>query len=444
MARGMVKRVTTEVERKEEDPTQAALRLAIPNVVTLKIEGYITGLISAGVPDLVIDVFKKKRSLSGLSKVGEIALGEIEANGVEPWIMQSWGPGSYQLRPSLNGRYYSPASMLFKVGEDAPEDRLPPSGAATPDDVDSIIAENVKRIGHVNVMSRLATIAKEFDPKKSEGDEGEGGMKTAELLAMVQAMNAPLIAMLNASEQRTARAEERADKLMERLTTSNGVMSAVKEPLFAEILKKAVDKPEALALLMGGSSSAEPAEEGGWSGLIKAALEQFAPMVQAYMAMQLQKAGMPSLPPAAVAAPGGEGAPLAPPDAPTPPAQGDRRMPMELNEEQQMAKEYLLDFIKSGDLDNAFSTLEAFPGFIPTAQGPMPLGEAILSSIDPDANPRVYLPKLAMLLPEIIKEKMGPLMVKFISHVQDRLRKMQQEAAQPAPEMRPTSREGAQ
>lgn len=440
----MVKTVRTEVNRGDEDPTIGLIRAAIPSPVGLKAEGYYSALVTAAIPELVLDVFKKKRNFGGLSKVGEIIVGEMDPQTIEPWIIQSWKSGTYQFRPALRGKYYAPASMLLKIGEDD-EDVLPPSGAATPDDVDSIIAENVKRIGHVNVMSRLATIAKEFDPKKPEGDEGEGGMKTAELLAMVQAMNQPLIAMLNASEARTARAEERADKLLERLTTNHGMMSAVKEPLFAEILKKAVDKPEALALLMGGSSpSAEPAEEGGWSGLIKAALEQFAPMVQTYMAMQLQKAGMPSLPPAAVAAPGGEGAPLAPPDAPTPPAQGDRRMPMELNEEQLMAKEYLLDFIKSGDLDNAFSTLEAFPGFIPTAQGPMPLGEAILSSIDPDANPRVYLPKLAMLLPEIIKEKMGPLMVKFISHVQDRLRKMQQEAAQPAPEMRPTSREGAQ
>lgn len=445
MPRHMVKTVRTEVENKPEDPIQAALRLAIPNVVSLKMQGYVGALVNAGVPDLVVDVFKKKRALHGLSKVGEMAIAEIEPDSFEPWLFQSWGPGSYQLRPSVNGRYYSPASMLFKVGEDAPEDALPPSGATTPDDVDSIIAENVKRIGHVNVMSRLATIAKDFEGPKSEG-EGDG-MKTTDMLAMVQAMNAPLIAMLTASDARAARAEERADKLMERLTSGSGLGAAVKEPLFVELLKKAVDKPEALALLMGSPNGSGPEGEpgGGWPGLIKAALEQFAPVVQGFMAMQLQKAGMPVGPPAALSGGGGPSVEAGVEPLPTvAQPEGGSRMPIPLNEEQTMAKEYLLDFIKSGDLDNAFATLEAFPGFMPTADGPIPLGEALLSSIDPAANPRVYLPKLAMLLPEIITEKLGPIMTKFIAHVQGRLRTMQEQqakAAAQAAEMRPTGRE---
>ena len=94
-------------------------------------------------------------------------------------------------------------------------------------------------------------------------------------------------------------------------------------------------------------------------------------------------------------------------------------MPMPLNEEQVMAKDNLVEFIKAGDFENAFAALEAFPGLMPVPGGAVPLGEFILSKIDPKVNARVYLPQLAMLIPEF--KGLAPQALAFVQAVQRRI-----------------------
>lgn len=94
-------------------------------------------------------------------------------------------------------------------------------------------------------------------------------------------------------------------------------------------------------------------------------------------------------------------------------------MPMELNEEQQMSKALILEFLKENDMANAYAVLANFPGFVPTPQGPVGMGEYIISRIDPAANPKVYLPQLVMLFPEM-KSNIA-VAVAFISFVQRKI-----------------------
>jgi hypothetical protein len=119
-------------------------------------------------------------------------------------------------------------------------------------------------------------------------------------------------------------------------------------------------------------------------------------------------------------------------------------MPMALNEEHLMAKDNLVEFIKAGDFENAFAALEAFPGLMPVPGGAVPLGEFILSKIDPKVNARVYLPQLAMLIPEF--KAIAPQALAFVQAVQQRIladdEAARREGGGPAPsnvsEMRPT------
>lgn len=69
-----------------------------------------------------------------------------------------------------------------------------------------------------------------------------------------------------------------------------------------------------------------------------------------------------------------------------------------------MAKDTLVEFVRANEYHNAFAVLESFPGFLPSAQGPVPLGEAILARVDPAVPPKVYLPMLAMIVPEVRSE----------------------------------------
>lgn len=119
-------------------------------------------------------------------------------------------------------------------------------------------------------------------------------------------------------------------------------------------------------------------------------------------------------------------------------------MPMPLNEEQQMAKDNLVEFIKAGDFENAFAALEAFPGLMPIQGGAVPLGEFIISKIDPKVNARVYLPQLAMLIPEF--KGMVPQALAFVQAIQQRIlsddeaaRRADSGAGAPT-DMRPTAR----
>lgn len=94
-------------------------------------------------------------------------------------------------------------------------------------------------------------------------------------------------------------------------------------------------------------------------------------------------------------------------------------MPMPLNEEQEMSKALILDFIKKQDHANAFAVLESFPGFMPVPGGGVPMGEYIISHIDPAVKAEVYVPQLAMLFPEL--RQMVAEAVAFVKWTQDKI-----------------------
>ena len=110
-----------------------------------------------------------------------------------------------------------------------------------------------------------------------------------------------------------------------------------------------------------------------------------------------------------------------------------------------MAKDNLVEFIKAGDFENAFAALEAFPGLMPVQGGAVPLGEFIISKIDPKVNARVYLPQLAMLIPEF--KGMAPQALAFVQAIQQRIladdeaaRRAEGGPAGAPADMRPTTR----
>ena len=94
-------------------------------------------------------------------------------------------------------------------------------------------------------------------------------------------------------------------------------------------------------------------------------------------------------------------------------------MPMPLNEEQEMSKALILQFIGEEDYANAFATLETFPGFMPVQGGAVPMGEFIISHIDPAIRPEVYVPQLAMLFPEL--RGMVPRATAFVKWTQEKI-----------------------
>jgi len=77
-------------------------------------------------------------------------------------------------------------------------------------------------------------------------------------------------------------------------------------------------------------------------------------------------------------------------------------MPIQLSPEQIEAKNMLLDCIKTKDHANGYAMLENFPGFMPTVNGPLPIGTAVLGMIDPKVTkPRIYVIQMMQLVPEL-------------------------------------------
>lgn len=426
-------RTITRDAKPEGDSLAAQLRDALANVARLTAAGYLTAVVKR-VPEahmIAVHVFKRGKQWGGqYGKVGEFMLTETDAETVESWVFQNWGPGLYQLRLVYGGRYYSPVSIPFRVGE-TPDDEGMPSASSGASDTDAVIAQVLKRQGHLIVAKDLKRLV----------GEGEDDMDMTKIAAMMEVQQRPLLAMMAASEARAARAEERAEKLLDRMMADRASTSVVQQPLMAELAKSAVGNPEILALLMGGGANAPVSES--WLDLLKGVAQQFGPLVQGMLTQYMQRAGVP-----VPALPAGEGSaeeyPTEPrPSAAAPPSSGgDQRMPMQLNEEQEMSKVLLIQFIKEGDFANAFATLEAFPGIMPVAGGVMPLGEFIISKIDPAANPKVYVPQLAMLVPEV--RGMLPQAEAFVKWTQDKL-VADNEAAlreRDAHEPRPTSQGG--
>ena len=429
MARELEKVVTTKITRgaREGDPIAAQLREGMPPVGTLTPSGYVSAILAVGIMNLELHVFKRTKSFGNFSKVGEIMEGDMNPDTIEPWIMQVWGPGLYQLRPVVRGNYYAPTCIPFRVGEESTVD--PPAGISTvadQGDVDTAIQEMTKRLGHMAVLRDFKKLASEPDTKK--GDD----MDMMAVQTMITASQAPLIRMLESAETRAQRAEDRVATLIDKMMDQRAQANVAQQPLFAELAKTALGKPEILSLLMG---SGTPAEGENWVSLIKDVAREFAPVMNTIIMQMMEKGAIPHGAPAAPHAMGPAPTPLPAGRAArsaddlrptgtgpsTDPAPGGSAMPMELNEEQQMSRSLIVRFIQEGDHPNAFATLETFPGFAPIPGGAMPMGEFIISRIDPAVRPEVYVPQLAMLFPEL--RSMIPAAVAFVKWAQDKILK---------------------
>lgn len=429
-------RTTTIVTRGGPgDPVRALLRKRMGGYMRMNAEAYCEAYWDAMMdnPEAKLILYKR---ISGVpSKLAEIGSGERDPADVETWIMSEWGDGAYQLQPEVAGKLYGPSSKVLRFGEvtdDGPK-------SVPQDSIDAELSQIMRRLGHITAVGKLAEVSKTVEgPPKGDGD-----MDMQAIAALMTAQQAPLMQMLTNAEARAQRAEERMEKMLDRVMSERTSAAAGTQPLFAEILKTAVGNKDTLALLLNGTPPAETT----WLDTIRSLAQEFGPAIQGLVAQVMERqAVQPALPPAS----GAPGAVPTVPSGPRPTATetGDGHMaPMNLNEEQQMAKDNLVEFIKAGDFENAFAALEAFPGLMPVPGGAIPLGEFILGKIDPKVNARVYLPQLAMLIPEF--KGIAPQALAFVQAVQRMLLRDDEAArraesgttqhAEPT-DMRPTTR----
>jgi hypothetical protein len=165
-----------------------------------------------------------------------------------------------------------------------------------------------------------------------------------------------------------------------------------------------------------------PPDAPGWAEKAVDALREFGPaLVQIIMSQFKPGVVVPGMEGRAALTEGTPGATGAP--RPTETAEtggGGRAVPIQLNPEQMEAKKMLLDCIKERDFANAYAMIENFPGFTPTPNGPMPIGSAFLSMVDPKVTrPRIYVIQMMQLAPEL--STMLDAADAFIDYVQKRL-----------------------
>lgn len=416
------KTTTIETTGGPGDPVRALLRKRMAGFMRMNPEAYCLTYweTMADNPEARLILYKRASGIA--SKIAEVNPGEHDPADVETWIMSEWGDGAYQFQPEVAGKLYGPASKVFRFGEITDEGPR----RVEQDTIDAEISAVTKRLGHVATIGKLAEVADDIERRrKGDAEKGDDEMKPEAMAAMIQAQMAPVLKMLELSEQRAAKAEDRLEKMLDRVMEDRRTVAAGSTPLFAEILKSAVGKPETLSLLLGGN----PPPESTWLDTIRELAREFGPVLQAMLAQVMERNAIQALPGG-----GPGGAPVQPRLRPVPrpgahdggprptaaPSDtGDGTMPMQLNEEQQMAKDNLVEFIRANDFDNAFAALEAFPGLMPVPGGAVPLGEFIISKIDPKVNARIYLPQLAMLIPEFRTIQAQALA--FIQSVQQRI-----------------------
>jgi hypothetical protein len=223
--------------------------------------------------------------------------------------------------------------------------------------------------------------------------EGDDGMKAADVQVMLNAALQPLQTMLQSSERRAELAETRNHELQMKMMEMAQNRQVTTQGSMGELLK--LLPKEALSALLA------PADAPGWAEKAVDALREFGPAL-AQMLLEYFKPG------AAAMAGGGSAAlpahvaePL--PTGATAPGSGEGRgMPIQLSPEQVEAKNMLLDCIKTKDFDNGYAMLENFPGFMPTVNGPLPIGTAFLGMVDPKiTKPRIYVIQMMQLVPEL-------------------------------------------
>jgi hypothetical protein len=408
------------------DAFQGMMRDVIANPGKLAIEGYCEAIWSLDEVEAVIQVYKMIGP-GGYTKKGELTHREYEPKEVEPYLMATWGPGRYQLRVNLHGRIYSPVSVVYAVGED---DRAVPAGA----DVDSAIADAAKRVGSIQALEKLNDIT---SPTR-------GGMDMAGIAALMTALkpdNSLLITTLDAANRRAEAAEIRTHELTLKMMEGKQGLAAGTGPILGELFKYM--KPEHLQALLAPQTA-----ETNWWDTLRDLARDFAPALQAVVVKLMEQSGV-TTPAMRALAPGPDkmsGPAVGPSPSPTA-GEGGTPMPMPLNEEQKFSKGLMLDFIKAGDWGNALAALENFPGFVPSEAGPMPMGVAMISRIDPAVNPKVYIGQLLMLMPEL--NGFLPQAQAFIEHIQKRILADDEAARKlestPLPDpLRPTRTEGSE
>jgi hypothetical protein len=216
-----------------------------------------------------------------------------------------------------------------------------------------------------------------------------------------------LVTMWKAAEERNTRLVELLlQRDGDKASSVNGVLPAVLSFLQSV-------NPDVLERLLPGVR--EP--EGGWKPAdVLTLLQQLGPIAQAVLA-QLAGAFRPAAPAPAPAA-----AAAALPMAAAPGNGGPPTMaPIPLMPEQQMAVDLVLTWIREQDYASAYATLDATPGF----------SEAFLSRIDPDVNPKAYLPAVLAIAPAA--KDMLAAVETFITYCQQRIRDEAKAAAAEAP-----------
>jgi hypothetical protein len=377
-----------------------------------------------------LHVFKQSRATKNLFKVGEWRAHDVTGAPPELMLIQNWGAGMYQFRPEWDGMYFAPVSMLFRVGELEGGDEDVASRTNS-EDTQGVIDGTIKQLGHVAVAQQLKTLTAPQAPPPQQTDT----------IALMQVMMAPLTAMLQATEARAARAEERLERVLDKMAEARNGEKAVQAPLFAEVFKSAVANPEVLNILMGNGSNVVDKPE-TWMDTMKDLVRELAPAFKGLVDGFVMKQVQAQLPQTTQPQSESVGSTAQPTRAESdkmsqePPEPRSQPMPMPLSEEQVMAKDNLVAFIAEGDFDNAFAVLESFPGFVPYQGGMVPIGEFFLSRIDHKVHPRVYVPQLAMIIPEM--KKVMDKAIPFIQHVQHRIASMAAQAEPDASEPKPT------
>lgn len=408
--RGGMTRTTTTTEHlqsREGDPIAAAVREGLKEYAKLDIGGYamLYWESVSGFEDARLDVFKKMHG--HFMKVGTLQAGEVDPEDMESHVITTWQPGLFQLRPIVGFKYYAPASMGFHVGE---ADEKP---AARGSDLSSAIGA-LAELGAVKQLKELKEgILAGERPREDEG------MKGADVQAMMTSALEPLKMMLTSAERRAEVAEQRNHELqMKLMEMANGRQQTVQGGI-GELLKL-LPKESLTALLA-------PADTPGWAEKAVDALREFGPAL-AQMLVEYFRPGAG----AAGAAPGTAALPPArlpqsaesqEPTSARPSSGGS--MPLTLNPEQIEAKKLFLECLQTKDFANAYGMIENFPGFTPTVNGPMPIGSAFLTMIDPTiTKPRIYVIQMMQLVPELA----GMLAEAdaFIIYVQQRLMKDQE------------------
>lgn len=401
-SKGMTRKTTTieHLAAQEGDPIAGRLRAGMREFAKFTVSGYAEAFWACvEEPDAKLDVFK--RMGGQFMRVGSLASGEVDPDDMEAHLISMWRAGEFQLRPMIAKRYYAPSSISYRIGEG--DESAKPAGT-------SDLAAAVASVTELGVVRQVMEIKQALmaDMKPRTEDEG---MKAADVQVMLNTAIQPLQTMLASSERRAEVAEQRSHELQLKLMDMANGRQASAQGSIAELVK--LMPKEALAALLS------PADTPGWAEKAVDALREFGPAL-AQMLMEYFKPGAAGAVAVQAALPAA--APTGPQPTETAEAGGggNRAVPIQLNAEQLEAKKMLVDCIRERDFPNAYAMIENFPGFTPTTNGPMPIGAAFLSMVDPKVTkPRIYVIQMMQLVPEL--SSMLDAADAFVSYVQKRL-----------------------